>query len=62
MPITSRISRIKCTGEADLENQLIKLSLHLADSPKNITGYEVLISLLIIVSSLLGYDSMVIGK
>lgn len=31
-------------------------------SPINITTYEVLISLLMIDSSLLGYDSMVIGK
>jgi len=62
MPITSRILRIKCTGEVDLENQLMKLTLYLTDSPKNITWYEVLISLLIIVSSLLEYDSMVTGK
>jgi len=62
MPITSRISRIECTGEVDFECQLIKLTLYFTDSPMNITGYEVLISLLMIDSSLLGYDSMVIGN
>lgn len=61
MPITSRISRIQCTGEVDLENQLIKLTLYFKDSPINITGFEVLISLLMIDASLLGYESMVIG-
>jgi hypothetical protein len=62
MPITSRLSRIKCSGEVDLENQLIKLTLYFTDSPINITRFEVLISLLMIDSSLLGYDSMMIGK
>jgi hypothetical protein len=62
MPITSRISRIKCSGGVDLENHLVKLTLYFTDSPINITGYEVLILLLMIDSILLGYDSMVAGK
>jgi hypothetical protein len=62
MFITSRISRTECTGEVDLENQLITLTLYFTDSPINITGYEVLMSLPMIDSSLLGYDSIVIGK
>ena len=48
MPITSRISRNEYTGEVDLENQLIKLTLYFTDSAINITGYEVLISHLMI--------------
>jgi hypothetical protein len=62
MPMTSNILRIKRSGEFDLENQLMKLTLYFTVSPINITTYEVLISLLMIDSSLLGYDSMVIGK
>jgi len=62
MPITSRISRNEYTGEVDLENQLIKLTLYFTDSAINITGYEVLISHLMIDLSLLGYDSMVTSK
>jgi hypothetical protein len=62
MSITNRISRIEGTGEVDLENQLIKLTLYCTNSPIKITGYEVLISLLMIDLSVLGYDSMVIGK
>lgn len=60
--MTSNILRIKRSGEFDLENQLMKLTLYFTVSPINITTYEVLISLLMIDSSLLGYDSMVIGK
>lgn len=62
MPMASSILRTKCSGEVDLANQLMKLTLCFTDSSLNITTQEVFRLQLMIDSSLLGYDSMVIGK